>query len=390
MNPIQIPPRASRLQRLAGFSIDKVAAGVKGDPDVLRLENLDTDLRPPAVAIAATANALETKAANSYLPFCGRDELRHAVANHVNALSGQRYDPFSEVVICAGATEGLLNVLLALLNPHDEVILTDPTYAGMIYRVLLAGGEPKFVPFRISNGAWRLDLDQLRAVAGPKTRLMCLMNPSMPTGATFSKDEWTAISNTCERYGLWLVYNAAMERILYDGHAYVHPASIDGLAGRTITIGSVSKEYRMIGWRIGWVAGPRQVMADIALTGLYNVVTPPGIAQPGAIAALTAQADGLPECIREWRDRRNAILEDLAGLHIVAAAGGWSMLLDVGQFSMASETASERLLRIGKVAATPMKNWGRENSDQFVRLVFSNEPVQRLRGLRSRVLNSFS
>ncbi len=90
------------------------------------------------------------------------------------------------------------------------------------------------------------------------------------------------------RRSLWLVYNAAMERILYDGRPYLHPASLPGMAERTVTVGSVSKEYRMIGWRVGWVVGPPGILADVAKVCIYNVVTPVGLTQGAAAAALAA------------------------------------------------------------------------------------------------------
>src|SRR5262245_43658883 len=206
-----------RLKDVPGFSIDCVAAAAGADPDVLRLENLDTDLRPPQVALEATRAAIDEDDANSYLPFIGSAELRQVVAGHVSRLSGISYDADRQCVISAGGTEGLLNVLLATLNPADEVILTDPTYAGMICRVRLAGGVPVLVPFVVWDGEWRLDLDALAAAISNSTRMVFLLNPSMPSGAVLNRGEWEAIAALCVRHSLWLLYNAAMERILYDG-----------------------------------------------------------------------------------------------------------------------------------------------------------------------------
>lgn len=375
----------ARLHDIPGFSIDRVAAAAGEDPSVLRMENLDTDLRPPAAAIAATHAAVGSDKANSYLPFTGTDELRRAAATHVSRLSGVEYDPTCQCVITAGGTAGMFNALLAALDPGDEVILTDPTYAGMIYRVRLAGAVPRLVPWVPAGGDWRLDLDALEAALSPRTRMLFLMNPSMPSGAVLDAREWDRIAGLCTDRSLWLLYNAAMERILYDGRGYVHPAALPGMAERTITVGSVSKEYRMIGWRVGWVVGPMSVMPDIAKVGIYNVVTPVGIAQPAAAAALAAREDGLADAVAEWERRRDRIVAELAGLPLTRAAGGWSMLLDVAALGLDSFTASERLLTAGRIAATPMRHWGEVNGDRFVRFVFSNEPLARLTGLGARV-----
>ena len=374
-----------RLKNVPGFSIDRVAAAAGDDPQVLRLENLDTDLRPPAAAVAATKAALHSDDANSYLPFIGQDSLRQVAAEHVSKLSGISYQAGPNCVITAGGTEGLFNVLLALLDPGDEVVLTDPTYAGMIYRVRLAGGIPRLVPFVTRSGHWRLDLDALAAAITEKTRVLFIMNPSMPSGALLDRKEWQAIADLCTSRNLWLLYNAAMERIIYDGLPYLHPASLDGMAERTITVGSVSKEYRMIGWRVGWVVGPASVMADVGRVGIYNVVTPVGITQGAAAAALTTPEDGLAEAVAEWQRRRDLIVSELAGIPLITADGGWSMLVDTEAMGYDSFSASQRLLDLGRIAATPMRDWGEVNGDRFVRLVFSNEPTSRLAGIGARV-----
>ncbi len=376
---------SSRLRDIPGFSIDRVAAAAGEDPSVLRLENLDTDLRPPAAALAATRLAIDSDDANSYLPFTGTEELRRAAAAHVSRLSGVAYDPAHQCVITPGGTAGMFNVLLAALDPGDEVILTDPTYAGMIYRVRLAGALPRLVPFVRAGSDWRLDLDALEAAVSPRTRMVFLMNPSMPSGAVLNATEWERVAALCAGRGLWLLYNAAMERILYDGRGYRHPAALPGMAERTITVGSVAKEYRMIGWRVGWVVGPADIMPDVAKVGIYNVVTPVGIAQPAAAAALTTQDDGVAQAVAEWQRRRDLVTAELEGLPLTPAAGGWSMLLDVAALGLDSFTASERLLARGRIAATPMRHWGEVNGERFIRIVFSNEPLARLVGAGDRV-----
>ena len=378
------PPR-SRLGDIVGFQIDRVAQAAEADAGILRLENLDTDIPPPAAAIDATRAAIGEDDANSYLPFLGSAELRAAAAAHVSRLSGVPYDPDTQTIVTAGGTEGLFNALLALIEPGDEVVVTDPTYAGMLYRVRLAGGVARFAPFMVRDGGWVLDLDRFHDAVTDRTRVIFLMNPSIPSGAVLTREDWEAIARVCEKRGIWLLYNAAMERILFDGRPYVHPAGVGALADHTITVGSVSKEYRMIGWRVGWVTGPRRIMNRMGLVSIYNVVTPVGIAQPGALAALVEPAGGgVTDAVTEWERRRDTVQAELHGLPVVRGDGGWSLLVDTGALGCDAAEASARLLEHGKVAATPMTHWGRENAAQFVRLVFSNEPVGRLRGLGER------
>lgn len=372
-----------RLANIPGFSIDRVAAAAGDDPEVLRMENLDTDLAPPAAALAATRAAIGRDDDNSYLPFLGKIALRQAVAQHLNRQAKNHYGA-ENVIITAGGTEGMFDVLLATIDNGDEVILTDPTYAGMIYRVRLAGGIPKLVPFVAQKNEWRLDLEALQVAVTTKTRALFIMNPAMPSGAVLHAQDWHVLAEICQQHNLWLIYNAAMERILFDQRPFFHPASFEGMAERTMTIGSVSKEFRMIGWRIGWVVGPATIMNDIARVHIYNVVTPTGIAQAGALAALQASLDDLHACVAEWQRRRDVVNEQLEEFTMISAAGGWSQLLNVKELGYDSFTASKLLLEKGKVAATPMRDWGEKNGDAFVRLVFSNEPVERLVTLRDR------
>jgi len=379
--------RERRLSGIPGFAIDRVAAEAGADPDVLRLENLDTDLAPPAAAIEATRRAIGHDDDNSYLPFTGRDRLRAAVAARARTQTSIDYDS-ADVVITCGGTEGILDALFALTVPGDEVVVADPTYAGMIYRPRLVGAVPRFVPFVIDGGEWRLDLDALSAAVGPKTRVIFLMNPSIPSGAMLNAAEWNAVATLCRERDVWLLYNAAMERIVFDRRPVVHPATLPGMTERTVTIGSVSKEYRMIGWRLGWVYGPSSVIADVALAHIYNTATATGIAQAGAVAALDESETEFAECVSIGEQRRDVMTRELAQYETVPAAGGWSQLLDVGALGFDSMTASKLLLEKGRVAATPMRDWGDVNGDRFVRFVFSNEPVERLRGLGDRTLQA--
>src|SRR5204862_4402987 len=158
-----------RLEHIPGFNIDRVAAAAGDDPDVLRLENLDTDVPPPAAAVEATRAAVGEDDANSWLPFTGRDDLKQAVADHVERRGGPRYDGPREVVITCGEGEAMVDALFCLTDPGDEVILTDPTYAGMLNRVRLVGAVPRLARMEVVDGEWRLDLDALRAAAGDRT-----------------------------------------------------------------------------------------------------------------------------------------------------------------------------------------------------------------------------
>ncbi len=413
----------ARLRDIPGIGVDVIgdAADAAADPDILRLENLDTDLRPPRVAVELTRSAVDDDAANSYLPFQGHRALREAATAHVGRLAGRRYDPAGECVIVAGGLNGILNALLATVEPGQEVVLTDPIYAGLVNRVRLAGGVPRFVPAtavpgggapggarasggsgasggtrasggsgasggtRASGGGWTVDPERLAAAVGPATAAVLMMGPSMPTGLVLGDSHWSALAAALENHPAWLIYDAAMERIRFDGRPPSHPAAHPDLADRTITVGSASKELRMIGWRVGWVVGPAPVLADVNLVGLTNVVCQVGIAQAAVAAALAdpgADAD-VAAATATWQQRCEVILGQLAGYPVARPDGGWSLLIDTGPLGLTPGEASRLLFDRGKVAATPMDGWGPSGA-RYLRLVFANEPAGRLADLGDR------
>src|SRR6266511_4059575 len=311
-----------RLEHIPGFNIDRVAAAAGDDPEVLRLENLDTDIPPPDAALQATRAAIGQDDANSWLPFTGRDDLKDAVAAYVERRGSPRYDGRREIVITSGEGDAMLDALFCLTDPGDEVILTDPTYAGMLNRVRLVAAVPRLVPLHVADGQWRLDLDALPAAVTQRTRVVFLNNASF--------------------------------------------------------------EQRMIAWRVGWVVAPGGLASDLSRVQIYNGLVPSGFAQIGTSVALGLPDDHLEAANTEYQRRRDETLRQLDGLPVVRPAGAWSLLLDVAALGLDGVKVSDRLLE-QKVAATPMRGWGGAIADRHVRFVFSNEPVDRLALLGPRV-----
>ena len=375
----------SRLQGVPGIGVDRMGDAADGaaDPELLRLENLDTDLRPLPAALEATRVAIDDDDANSYLPFPGHERLRRAVAAHVGR--GVHEVDWRRTLITAGGLNGILNVLLATLEPGDEVVLTDPVYAGLLNRVRVAGGVPSLARLEASAAGWNLDLHSLRAAVTERTRVLLMMSPSMPSGSVLDLEAWDVVAELCREHDLLLVVDTAMERILFDGRVAADPLALDGMAERTIVVGSASKELRMIGWRVGWVVAPPALVDDIGLVCISNVVCQVGIAQTAVAVALEAGDGDVAAATAELERRRDLILAELDGLPVIPPQGGWSMLLDVRALGHTADEASERLFRLGRVAATPMTNWGSERAGDYVRFVFANEPCERLHGFGDRV-----
>jgi aspartate/methionine/tyrosine aminotransferase len=383
--------RAQRVADVRGFGIDRTASAAdartaaRDDWPVLRMENLDTDLPLPPEAIPETVRGLERPAANSWLPFTGDLELRAAVSDFLAARTGRRYDPGREIVITNGGTEAILDVLLATVDPGDEVLLTDPTYAGIVNRVHLAGGVPRFVPYRVQDGEWRLDLDAFAEAAAARPAIAVLMSPSMPSGAVLTPEDWDAVCAALIEHDVPLLYDAAMERLLFDDRPLVHPVARPGMAERTVIVGSLSKEHRMIGWRVGWVAGPAALVESVGWAHVYNTTMPTAIARFPAAAVLRGDQGHVADCVADLQARRDVILDALAGWPVIRPGGGWSMLVDAIALGTTPRELSQRLLQDAAIAATPMLGWGGEVADRHIRLVYSAEPLERLRTIPERL-----
>lgn len=388
------PALAQRTASMTPIGVERMgdAADALRDPRVLRLENLDTDLLPPLPALAMTESEVRNDDANSYLPFFGHDRLRRAATALVarnGGLAADHYDWRRQCFISAGGLSGILNTLLALIDPGDEVVLTSPTYVGLVNRVRLAGGIPRYVRLLPGASGWRMDLDSLRSAVSPRTRAFLMMSPSMPSGAVFDKAEWQAVCEACISANAWMIHDSAMQRIVYAGAPRLDPLQFPGMAERTVTVGAASKEYRMIGWRVGWVVCPLAAAEAIGRVAISNVVCPIGIAQQAVALAIEGGDDGIAACTATWQQRHDAVVQALRpDFEGIPAQGGWSLLIDFAARGLSGAEASRRLLAEG-VAATSMENWGTEDTARYLRLVIANEPVERLRDLGTRFARAF-
>lgn len=377
--------KVARLKEIPGIGVERMGSRADSahDPEILRLENLDTDILPPHEAIDVTRHAIGEDINNSYLPFVGQEDLREAATRRVARIAKTEYNWQKECIISAGGMSGILNCFLATLEPGDEVIVTDPVYAGIINRLRLASAIPIFVTLIPTSDGWRLDLQALTKAVTSRTRML-VISPGMPSGHILNSEEWNTVCTLCKKEDLWLLYDAAMERILYDGREVIHPASFGGMKERTITVGAASKELRMIGWRVGWIVGPESIMNDIGLVSIANVVCQCGISMKGVAHALNMADDGLNDALATWQRRRDILCNELSWAPITKPHGGWSLLLDAEQLGYTAEVVVDKLFIDAKVAATAMTGWG-EQAKKYVRLVFSNESADRLRGIGNKI-----
>jgi aspartate/methionine/tyrosine aminotransferase len=275
----------------------------------------------------------------------------------------------------------MLNCLLTFADPGDRVVLTNPTYSGMAQRTRLAGAVQSFADLDESRG-WRLDGERFRA-ASRGARVVFYASPCMPTGTVFTREETELIARTAVEEDAVLVYNGSLEKMLYDGNHVTHPATLPGMRERTVIVSSVSKNYNMMGWRIGWVAGPRELVRPLEDVHIFNGIMPSGFAQAGAAAALSGPQEWLEEIVGAHERLRDALLEAIRPIERLGAVkpeGGYFFLANIRELEVRSPELCRRLLEETGVAITPMVAWGADDFGyDHVRFIFTDEPEERLR-----------
>lgn len=371
---------------------DQDHASSTSDAASIDLASPNVNIPPDLQAIACTERAAWAPDSDSYFPREGMKHLRDVVARHVSTMSGMTYTAEENCVITTGGSTGILNVLFATVEEGDEVITTEPVSKEAISRIALAGATPITIPFIFQAGReWKLDRASLRDAISSRTRVMLLMSPAMPSGAALDKEDWELVAELCTKNDLLLVLDSSMERLLFDGRdaAELHPARLPGMAQRTVIVGSASKELRLIGWRVGWIVAPKLLLRDISTVCLANGATPVGISQEAVAVALYRSAFTIQEYVNELQARRDCLVRQLKDLPIGVPAGGWSLLIRVSDLGMVSTTARQRLLQEG-VRVAPVENASLDPQEQYVQLIFSNEPVSRLEGIGEKIRRAFA
>jgi len=356
-------------------------------PGSYRLENADSNWPPPAEAVKATRDAVGQDRYNSYLPLHGLPELRKAIADRYQADLGLRYDPDGEVVVTAATGEAMLDVLLSYVNEGDRVLMTNPTYNGMAQRVRLAGGVQVFTN-QVEAKGWHLDESDLRKAARG-CRVIFYGSPAMPTGVVFDTRETKLIGEVAIENDALVILNGAVDKLVFDGKQVVNPAMLPGMRDRTIICGSVTKNYNMIGWRIGWAVGPRELLKPVHDVHIFNGIMASGFAEAGATAALTGDQGYLIDTVKAFQRRRDVLaaeLEKIPGIRFVLPDGGYFFIANIRAFGVSSGEFCRNLLEEEDVAITPMNAWGADDfGDQHVRFIFTNESEERLVQAASRI-----
>ncbi|MEW1696482.1 pyridoxal phosphate-dependent aminotransferase [Streptomyces sp. NPDC093249] len=350
----------------------------------------DTD--GPEEIREAAVRALRDGRGNQYPPGPGVPELRAAVADHQRDRYGLAYDPDTEVLVTAGATEAIAAALLALVEPGDEVIALEPYYDSYAACIAMAGGTRVPVTLRPHEGAYVLDLDELRAAVTDRTRLILLNTPHNPTGTVLSRAELTAVAELAVERDLLVVADEVYEHLVFEGAEHVPIATLPGMRERTLTIGSAGKTFSFTGWKVGWATGGRELVTAVRSAKQFLTYVSSGPFQYAIAEALRLPAAYFDGLRADLAAKRDLLSEGLAaaGFEVYRPAGTYFVTTDVRPLGTDDGFAFCRALpeRAGVVAIPNAVFYDdREAGAPFVRFAFCKktevleEAVSRLKRL---------
>jgi N-succinyldiaminopimelate aminotransferase len=271
---------------------------------------------------------------DQYPPGPGIPELRLAIADHVQRFRGHRYDPDTEVLVTAGATEALAAALIALLEPGDEVVLFEPMYDSYAAGVAMAGGVLRPVPLRPppgDDGPWSFDADEVRAAVTPRTRMLLLNTPHNPTGKVFAAEELAFLAALAMEHELLVLTDEVYEHLVFSPARHRSIASLPGMRERTIVVSSAGKTFNTTGWKIGWICAPAELVAAVRTAKQFLTYVNGGPFQPAIAAGLRLPDEYFTGIARDLEYRRDVLVQGLreAGLPVISPEATYFATVDV-------------------------------------------------------------
>lgn len=329
------------------------------------------------------------KGYTKYTPSSGTPELRHAICEKFRRDNDLDYEP-SQIVVSNGAKHSIFNVCFALLNDGDEVIIPAPYWLTYPEVVKSCGGVPVIVKASKKTG-FKITPEQLKAAITPKTKLFIFNSPNNPTGAVYSEEETRALAKVCEEANIFVLSDEIYEKLVYGNtKPFSMAACSDKMKDLTITVNGVSKTYAMTGWRIGYLAAPKDIAKAIDSFQSHATSNPNSIAQYATVRALLSPEATVEEMVARFARRRLAMIERISDMPdaycIIPDGAFYTMLVVSGVYGKkfgsktidGSVTFADCLLDSAKVAVVPGISFG---ADECVRLSYSLSMSDMLEGL---------
>lgn len=321
--------------------------------DAVNLAQGMPDFPAPQVLKDAACRAIQDDV-NQYAVTWGAHDLRHAIADHAGWHLGLTIDPETEITVTCGSTEAMLVALISLINPGDEVILSQPFYENYWPDCMLAGATPRFVPVRPPD--WKFDPDELASAFNDRTKAIVLCNPNNPTGAVFTREDLEPIAALCRKWDVVAITDEIYEHILFDGREHVAMASLDGMHERAVTVGGMSKTYSVTGWRVGTIlANPTLTKTFRQIHDFVSIGAAAPLQEAGAVAYRLPREyyDHLAADYQARRDRFCKVLWEV-GFEFDAPQGAYYIMAGIGPFGAVDDVEFARhLVREIGVATVP-------------------------------------
>ena len=349
---------AERVQAVPGSGIRRFFDIIATMDQVISLGVGEPDFVTPWPISEAAIRAIE-RGHTHYTSNLGLLELREAIAADLGRRYAVEWDPRTELLITTGVSEGLDLAARAIINPGDEVIVADPSYAAHAPAVVLAGGVPVSVTTRAEQG-FALDPEAVEDAVTARTKALLIAYPSNPTGAVLERPTLEALADIARRHDLLVISDEIYDRLVYGGGEHTPIAALPGMNERTITLGGFSKSHAMTGWRVAWAAAPPDLCNGMLKIHQYAMMSAPTVAQYAALEAVRVGEEHVV-AMREEYDRRRQLMwrgfEQL-GLACAEPRGAFYAFPSVAGTGYDDETFAEQLLLQEQVAVVPGSAFG--------------------------------
>ncbi len=330
---------------------------------------------PPELKRAACA-AIEEDV-NQYAITWGDKAFRHAIAEKVHWYLGLNVDPERQMTVTCGSTEAMAAVMLATLNPGDEVIVFEPYYENYGPDAVLASATPRYVSLHPPE--WTFDEAELRNSFNEHTKAIIINTPHNPTGKVFTREELTLIAELCQKWDVLVFTDEIYEHILYDGTQHIAMATLPGMFERTVTINGLSKTYSVTGWRVGYILANSELTGAIRKVHDFLTVGAPAPLQRAGVAAMQLPVSYYEELSKLYHQKRDSILQilDAVGIPYFVPQGAYYVFADISHFGYKNDVEfTEYLIKEIGVAVVPGSSFfaQSEKGKKFIRFCFSKKP----------------
>ncbi len=375
---------SQRIQLIRSSGIRKLFDLARTMGDVISLGIGEPDFDTPPHIREAAKRALDA-GYTRYTPNAGFPDLREALSAKVVQVNGLDYTPQEVLVSGGGCTGALLLALLALVDPGDEVIMSDPCF--VVYEAVarIVGATPVFVVVREEEDFRLIPKDVEKSVT-PKTKLIILNSPSNPTGGVQRREDIAGIAEVARKHDLYVVSDEVYETMLYEGMRHQSIAAIEGMRHRTVTVNSFSKTYAMTGWRIGYAVGARKIIDQMIKLQQYTMVHAPAISQRAALAALNGPQNFIERMVTVFDERRRFLvprLNEIEGFRCPTPKGAFYAFPNVEGLGKLSKDLAQFLLQSGGVAVVPGSVFG-AGGEGYLRLSYA-QPLDKLEEACNRI-----